>query len=268
MSCFPRIQLGARRAGWTPYSRGLGRRRVLEDRQTALPNPRVLPASRIRRPRPRTRHPRRPIPTPDHPICAGQSGSTNANNTGVELTSSGFLLLDQQTESAPLMRRFRRSEACMVVRMGLKPAADSHRSCRSDVLISVSPMQCLSIRSCPCGPSLAPEGLRDGRSRQQSPRPPSSAKTSRTPRVSSSSVSGLASCSEQSPTAAPKTAADHRCRADVTAQSGERMRGNTAIFSITHAQHEVGKGSLSLKARLTKPPSTPVRLRGLALGRI
>ncbi|MFI6093198.1 hypothetical protein [Streptomyces sp. NPDC051218] len=36
----------------------------------------------------------------------------------------------------------------------------------------------------------------------------------------SRSASGLTSCSEQSPTTAPRTAADHQYRADVTTQSG------------------------------------------------
>jgi hypothetical protein len=53
--------------------------------------------------------------------------------------------------------------------------ADSRRSCRSDVLIRVSSVQRLSVCSCPCGPSMAPEGLRVRRMPQQQPRPPSSA---------------------------------------------------------------------------------------------
>ncbi|MFE7355009.1 Scr1 family TA system antitoxin-like transcriptional regulator [Streptomyces sp. NPDC057543] len=41
-----------------------------------------------------------------------------------------------------------------------------------------------------------------------------------------------------------KTAADHRCQTDTTAQSGEHTRGSTAVFSTAHPQREVGKGSL------------------------
>lgn len=50
--------------------------------------------------------------------------STNADGNGIEPTSSGFSLVDQRPESAPQMRRFRRSQECMVGRVGLEPTAD------------------------------------------------------------------------------------------------------------------------------------------------
>jgi hypothetical protein len=48
----------------------------------------------------------------------------HAAPTAVELTSSGLNPLAQSPESAYTMRRFRRSGACMVGRVGLEPTAD------------------------------------------------------------------------------------------------------------------------------------------------
>ncbi|WP_242435964.1 molybdopterin-dependent oxidoreductase [Streptomyces sp. Root369] len=53
-----------------------------------------------------------------------RANPTKADSNGVELTSSGFSPATQSPESAPQMRRFRRSGACKVGRVGLEPTAD------------------------------------------------------------------------------------------------------------------------------------------------
>lgn len=45
-------------------------------------------------------------------------------NTTNMITSSGFSPVAQRPESAPQMRRFRRSKPCAVGRVGLEPTAD------------------------------------------------------------------------------------------------------------------------------------------------
>ncbi|NUK89373.1 transposase [Streptomyces lunaelactis] len=66
----------------------------------------------------------------DFPDCGANTSAqvrpvrTTADGNAVELIGSGFSPLGQSPESAPAMRRFCRSEACTVGRVGLEPTAD------------------------------------------------------------------------------------------------------------------------------------------------